>query len=207
MVIGEQNEVEHSLTLSKYERERPFKRVLGDVTLSGRVDFLLPDSIDECKATFNKSKLTDAERGKPDPVHLAQLVCYMLEFSLSRGRLIYGWFTVKPDGTFHRSKVVELAITLDNGTVLVDGADTGFKTDEVVNSIVRQAKYLQSDLPAPRPSTATSWKSPCKYCPLQTLCKRIDDENLTIPQCKDEARQLIVSAPQGPAPKPTRYKE
>lgn len=206
MVIGEQNEVEHAQTLTDFERERPFKRQLDNVMLSGRVDFLLPDSIDECKATFNKPKFTDAQRGKPDPVHLAQLTCYLLEFGLHRGRLVYGWFTKKDDGTFHRQSVAYLQVEIVNEGILVDGADTGYKVADLVNSIVRQAKYLQSDLPAPRPSTANSFRSPCKYCPLKGLCDRIDSDNLTIPQCRDEAKALIVNAPPGPAPKPSRHK-
>jgi hypothetical protein len=207
MTIGNQNEVEHEATLTDYEREKPFRRDLGGAVLSGRVDFLLKDSIDECKATFKKQVLTDAERGKPDPGHLAQLTCYLLQFDLRHGRLIYGWYTQKLDGTFHRSKVVELAVTIEDGSVLVNGADTGYKAADIANSIVRLTKYLQSDLPAPKPSTASnSFGSPCTYCPLKTLCSRVDSENLTIPEVRDEARGLVVNQQPGPAPKPTKYK-
>lgn len=205
--IGSQNEEEHEATLTDYKREHPFKRELDGVVLSGRVDFLLADSIDECKATFKKQLVTDAERGVADPGHLAQLTCYLLEHGLSRGRLVYGWYTQKTDGTFHRSKVVYVQVEIDDDRILVSGADRGYKASEIANSIVRLTKYLQSDLPAPKPSTASSkFRSPCTYCPLKDLCDRIETNNLTVSACRDEAKELIVSQRPGPAPKPTRYK-
>lgn len=200
--IGEQNENEHAATLTApFQAELPFKRDLGNNTvLSGRADFVLADSIDECKASFTENK------GKPKDEHLAQLTCYLLEFQLTRGRLVYGYYKQRSNGTFKRESVTTFNVELDGDALLVNGSDTGFKASELVNTIVQLTKYLNSDLPAPRPSTATSFFSPCKYCPVKDLCDRIEGEGLTISETRAEAAQLIQSK-QGPTPKPTKVKE
>lgn len=160
----------------------------------------MPDSIDECKASFTENK------GKPKDEHLAQLTCYLLEFQLTRGRVVYGYYKVRADGTFKRHSTTAFDVTIDGDVILVDGFDTGFKTSELVNTIVQLSKYLNSDLPAPRPSTATSFFSPCKFCPVKDLCDRIEAENLTISETRAEAA-LLIQTKLGPTPKPTKVKE
>ena len=200
--IGEQHENEHAKTLTvPFQAELPFKRDLGNgIVLSGRADFVLSDSIDECKASFTENK------GKPKDEHLAQLTCYLLEFQLTRGKLVYGYYKQRADGTFKRESVTTFQVQLDGDVLLVDGFDAGFKASELVNSIVQLSKYLNSDLPAPRPSTATSFFSPCKFCPVKDLCDRIESEGKTITESRAEAAELIVSKV-GPTPKPSKVKE
>ncbi len=200
--IGEQNENEHALTLKEpFQAELPFKRDLGQgVTLSGRADFVLSNEIHECKASFTENK------GKPKDEHLAQLTCYLLEFQFTRGVLIYGYYKQRADGTFKRHSTTTFEVLLDGDVILVDGFDSGFKASELVNSLVQLAKYLKSDLPAPRPSTATSFFSPCKYCPVKDLCDRIEAEGLVISETRAEAA-LLIQSKTGPTPKPTKVKE
>lgn len=161
---------------------------------------MLSNEIHECKASFTENK------GKPKDEHLAQLTCYLLEFQLLRGKLIYGYYKQRADGTFKRHSTTTFEVLIDGDVILVDGFDAGFKASELVNSLVQLAKYLNSDLPAPRPSTATSYMSPCKYCPVKDLCDRIESEGLTISETRAEAAQLIQSK-LGPTPKPTKVKE
>lgn len=199
--LGNLHEENHALSIQA-EREVPFKRQVTDtVTLSGRVDFLLKDSIDECKASFGKTAVQNAVKGKPKLAHLAQLVCYLLEFGFSRGRLIYGYYEQGSQGYVRKSQAI-VPVTIVEGSVLVNGQHSGHKSEDLVNTILKLGEHLQSDIPAPKPAAA-GYNSPCKYCPLASICEQNPN---SISEHRAEAHQLIAGKSM-PTPKIARSKE
>lgn len=199
--IGNMHEELHEQQYPEAKREVPFKRVVSDTaTLSGRADFVFESHVDECKATFSKPAFKDAQNGKPNMSHLSQLVCYLMEFGQSRGRLIYGYFEKSKEGKLVRKDVATIEITLDNTHVQVGGLDTGYTTDDLTNTILQIDKWKQSDSLAPRPSK-DGFASSCRYCPLNQLCDFAERQGLTVTDIKNEAVELI-EAKVGPTPKP-----
>lgn len=205
--MGELHEVLHERSLIEpYKREEPFKRQVSDQTmLSGRVDFLFDDRIDECKSSFSKDTVRAARHGKPKTGHLAQLVCYLLEFGLTRGRLIYGYYERNRREELVKQDEAVVEVGLQDGQVTVNGSDTGYKLTDLSNSIVQLDKWLHSDQPAPRPAVV-GFGGACRYCPMKALCDRIDQDNLSVSECKQEAHSLLAKA-NGPTPRVGKVKE
>lgn len=203
--IGNTHEEMHEKAHPEAKREVPFKRVVSEYsTLSGRADFVFEDRIDECKATFSKPAFLDAQKGKPSMAHLSQLVCYMMEFGLSQGRLVYGFFLRDRSGALARRGVAAIDVAVANDKVLVQGNDTGFTVHDLTNTILQIDQWMQTDQPAPRPAKE-GYASACKYCPLSELCDRADAEGLMVSEMKNEAIEL-VEAKVGPTPKPQKEK-
>jgi CRISPR/Cas system-associated exonuclease Cas4 (RecB family) len=203
--IGAMHEDLHSAQHPEAQREVPFKRVVSNnAILSGRADFVFEDRVDECKATFSDATVRNAKAGTPELSHLAQLVCYLMEFGLSRGRLIYGYFVKAKDGALTRRDTAVIEVTIADDRILVNSKDTGYSTSDLVNTILQVSEWMQTDRPAPRPAK-NGYASACKYCPLNMLCDRIDDQKLTIQQVKSEAIELIEAKPQA-TPKPKKEK-
>ena len=201
--IGNLHEELHAKENPQAKREVPFKTQFGEWTVSGRADFVFEDSIDECKATFTRPTITKAKCGEVELSHLAQLTCYLSEFGLSRGRIVYGYFVIGKDGEFKRLDCIPVEVEIDaNHDVLVAGVKSGYSTKEIANTILRISHWRESDQPAPRPA-GVGFNSPCKYCPLATLCDRIEQENLQISEVKQEAIGLAESA-SSPTPKPSK---
>jgi hypothetical protein len=195
----------HEKAHPEARREVPFKReVNADTILSGRADFVFDDRVDECKATFSDPTFKNAKAGKPEMSHLTQLVCYLMEFGKSEGRLIYGYFVRAKDGNLKRQDTALIKINIDEGRVLVNGADTGYTVNDLTNTILHISQFMRTDIPAPRPA-ANGFMSACKFCPAKELCDRIDDQNLLISEVKEEALELIEN--KKPAvPKPSKEK-
>jgi len=200
--IGLMHEEMHERENPTAQREVPFKRQVTDnAVLSGRADFVFDDHIDECKATFSDTTFRNAKSGKPEMSHLTQLVCYMMEFGKSRGRLIYGYFVKGKDGQLKRKDTAIIEVQRsDERLIYVNGASTGYTDMDLINSIMQIAHWKPLDVPAPRPA-AQGYNSACRYCPLKELCDRIDDQELFISDVKAEAIELI-EAKVGPTPKP-----
>lgn len=204
--IGEAHELLHADEHPEARREVPFKRAVTDNSiLSGRADFVFDDRIDECKATFSKPAFKDAQHGKPSMSHLTQLVCYMIEFGHSRGRLIYGYFELSRNGKPVRKGTATIEVSIDDeGKVLTNDTDTGYKTQDLINSILAIAEHRQSDIPAPRPAKS-GFNSACTYCVNKELCDRIEAQGLSISDVKSEAIELIESKTQA-VPRPNKEK-
>jgi hypothetical protein len=209
--IGNMHEELHEKDHPEAKREVPFKRVVNPNTiLSGRADFVFDDRVDECKATFSETTFKNAKAGKPEMSHLTQLVCYLMEFGVQRGRLIYGYFVQEKDKldkpkTFRRKDTAIIEVSIgDQGNVYVGGADTGYTVSDLTNTIFQIADWMRTDLPAPRPA-ANGFMSACKFCPASELFDRIDDQNLLISEVRTEALELIEN--KKPAiPKPSKEK-
>jgi CRISPR/Cas system-associated exonuclease Cas4 (RecB family) len=198
--IGNLHEENHAKSIEA-QREVPFKRLIAeDVQLSGRVDFLLKDSIDECKSSFGKTAVQNAVKGKPEASHLAQLVCYLLEFGFSQGRLIYGYYEQGSQGYVRKTQAI-VPVTIIDGSVLVNGQHTGHKAEDLVNTILKLSQYLKDDVPAPRPASG-GYSSPCRYCPISSIC---DSNPTSIQQHRAEAHSLIASKSM-PSPKIVKEK-
>jgi hypothetical protein len=203
--IGNLHEELHEKAHPEARREVPFKRVVNDdATLSGRADFVFDDHVDECKATFSDSTFRNAKAGKPEMSHLTQLVCYLMEFGLTQGQLIYGYFVKAKDGSFKRQDTALIKVSLDCEKVLVNGADTGYTVNDLTNTILQIADWMKRDVPAPRPA-ANGYMSACKYCPLKELCDRVDDQGLFVSEVRAEALELIEHKKQA-VPKPNKEK-
>ena len=204
--IGAMHEELHEKEHPEAKREVPFKRIVNPNTiLSGRADFVFDDHIDECKATFSESTFKNAKAGKPEMSHLTQLVCYMMEFGVSRGRLIYGYFVKDRFDKLKRKDTAIIEVSLGSrDQVWVNNADTGYTASDLTNTILQIADWMRTDLPAPRPA-ANGFMSACKFCPAKELCDRIDDQNLLISEVRAEALELIEN--KKPAvPKPSKEK-
>jgi len=200
--IGVLHEELHEKTHPEARREVPFKReVNADAIISGRADFVFEDRVDECKATFSESTFKNAKAGKPEMSHLTQLTCYLMEFGLTRGRLIYGYFVKAKDGSFKRQDTAVVEVQLDGEKVLVSGSDTGYTVYDLTNTILQISQWMKTDVPAPRPA-ANGFMSACKFCPCKELCDRIDDQGLFVSEVKSEALELIDNKkPAVPKPK------
>ena len=199
--MGDLQEQLHAVDLGHQNQlwEIPFRRqVSPTATLSGRCDFIVGDTIDEAKSTTSADLVRNARYGKPDTGHLAQLVCYLLEFGLRSGRLIYGYFEKSKDGKLVRKDQARVNVELVGEDVHVNGLPTGHKTPELINSILQLDRWLSSDLPAPRPGETGSFFGPCKYCPMAELCKEIDNSD-SIAAFKTRAHEAMASQTFRPA--------
>lgn len=203
--IGNMHEELHEKAHPEARREVPFRREVSETSiLSGRADFVFDDRVDECKATFSKPAFKDAQNGKPSMAHLAQLVTYLMEFGLSRGRLVYGYFERDKRGLLVRKDTAAVEVGLVDNRICIQNTDTGYTTDDLINTITQIDHWMHTDIPAPRPSK-DGFASACKYCPLAELCDRADDQGLLISEMKDEAIELI-EAKVGPVPKVNKEK-
>ena len=204
--IGNLHEELHAAEHLEAQREVPFRRdVSATSLLSGRADFVFPDRVDECKATFSKTTLNNAKSGKPEMSHLTQLVCYLMEFGLSRGRIVYGYFErAKTGGLVRKDKTVVEVSLGPKDEVWANNHNTGYTGTDLINSMHQIDKWMHTTQLAPRP-TANGFMSACKWCPLRELCDRAEAEDLLTTDIVDEAVELI-EAQVGPTPKITKEK-
>lgn len=203
--IGNLHEELHAAEHPEAQREVPFRRDVSDTSLlSGRADFVFPDRVDECKATFSKTTLNNAKSGKPEMSHLTQLVCYLMEFGLSRGRIVYGYFERAKTGELVRKDKAIVEVEIFGVNITVGGALTGYTTADLISSMHQIDKWMHTTQLAPRP-TANGFNSACKWCSLRELCDRAEAEGLLTTDIVGEAIELI-EAQVGPTPKITKEK-
>lgn len=204
--IGNLHEELHAAEHPEAQREVPFRRDVSDTSLlSGRADFVFPDRVDECKATFSKTTISNAKSGKPEMSHLTQLVCYLMEFGLSRGRIVYGYFEKSKTGELVRKDKVAVEVEVLGVNIVVNGSLTGYTTADLISSMHQIDKWMHTTQLAPRPS-ANGFNSACKFCPLRELCDRAEAKGLQTTDIIPEAVELI-EAQVGPTPKPNKLKE
>lgn len=166
-----------------HEKEKPFKvEVLDGVVLSGRIDFLTPDKVHECKSTVSKSTAISWANGKFKTGHLAQTVAYMVQEGIPQGRIICGFYVQDKEGKAKRIVETFFEVSLsEDGVILVNGKPTGFTVSDQLRHRYRAARVLQtqefvSDRPAGWNQT---WGSPCGFCAFRPTCDKYDNNQLT----------------------------
>lgn len=184
--IGAANEERFEKTLEPgiYEREVAVtSAILPDASavFSGRCDFRLTDSagpfVVELKSTSSKNKVTDLNQGKITPEVLAQVVNYMIEFETDRGQVVYTFYkemTPTKEWIFH--------VSINNdGTILLNGLDSGFIVDDALRHRLLQVETLQLQKVAThRPYNGKApYVGACGYCPFQQSCDRFDGGEIT----------------------------
>lgn len=202
---GALNETEHYKALDAigqpYEVEVPFKFEEGGVTVSGRVDVLKSDAVDECKATFSKSTFDKA----PKDTHLYQLCLYLGHYELQHGNLIYGYVQKDVNGSLVRTAVNVLPVEVkDDGKVFVARRETGYNIDQVMYSVVGLGEVLKSGNIPDRP-LGRGWSNPCRYCPMAAMCDSYDGGEIGADALKASAKRIITNAPQS-EPKITKVR-
>lgn len=185
-----------------YEREVAFKIQTDDYVVSGRCDFKLTYSIDECKSSLKPIYPRDL----PKVDHTYQLAFYMAHFGMQHGRLIYGRIQ-DTETSLIRTQVEEVKVTIDDGgEVLVGAAYIGFNVDSLMLSAAGLANALKQDAIPPRP-IPRGFMGPCKHCPLSAACDRYDAGELSDEEFKAEVPVARAAAKPSTPPKMIRKKK
>ncbi len=148
-------------------REVPFQLDLGDdVSISGRADFVLPNSVVESKASMSASKRAQWRRGQYSPEHLGQLVLYMIALERPAGWLKCSYVHLTKDASWLGFEDFEWHVCVVDGKIMVQGEEIEMTVQDVF-AYFAAAKHalIGSDLP-PRPTTA----NPCQNCAFQAVC-------------------------------------
>jgi CRISPR/Cas system-associated exonuclease Cas4 (RecB family) len=195
--LGDLHEERHEKTLTvPYEREKPFKQDFPEYVVSGRADFVMEGSVDECKASVSSSiKLGVIRDGNVKTSHLAQLTLYLMQFGYDNGRLVYGYYQHDREENLVCTSERLFDVTLDNKAILVDGEPSLYTVNDLVSNIVHLGEWLITDELAPRP-VPLNFGGPCKYCPLAGLCDKAEQIGATVSVLKEEAKSLIENQPQ-----------
>jgi hypothetical protein len=148
-------------------REVPFQLDLGDdVIISGRADFVTPNSVVESKASISPTKRAMWRRGQYSVEHLGQLVLYMLALDRPIGLLKCSYVHLTKDASWLGFEDFEWSIYRKDNAILVQGAEIDLTVQDVLGYFAA-AKHalIGTDLP-PRPTTT----NPCRICPFQAVC-------------------------------------
>ncbi len=201
--IGAANEERFERSLGDpAEREADWRREVpissdiipdGSALFSGRCDFVCssPSGVEvvELKSTSSKNKLTDLKQGLITPEVLAQVVNYLIEFEAYTARLIYTFYKTPENPTYERTFTVTVD---DHGTVLLDGADSGFTVHDALQHRLLQVEVLKEQKVASRPyNWSKPYSSPCDYCPFKRSCDAWDAGQMEttaafLSSCKEE---------------------
>ena len=200
--VGAHHEEWYESTLTgSYEREVPFKIQIGDAVISGRCDFKMPNMIDETKSTFDEKKVLSA----PSRVHLAQLSIYLMHFEMDHGQLVYGSYvenapSLQPTlGKWKQTNLNKVQVSLnDGGGIKINGIQTEWKADDVVNTAVILERHYREDTVPERPPVF-GFKHACKYCPAAMSCAKYEAGELDKQGLKDGIRMAAMYVEQRPA--------
>lgn len=178
-----------------FEREKAFQIETDSFTISGRMDFRLPSSVDECKSSLKPIYTKDL----PKVDHTYQLAFYMVQEQVQRGRLVYGRIQENQEGLLVRTQLetVDISIT-DGGDVLAGAAYTGFNVDSLMSSAAGVAAALSSEVMPDRP-IPRGFMGPCKYCPLAATCDKYDAGEIGQDEFKAEVPSALANAKSTPA--------
>lgn len=187
-ILGAANEERFEKTLleagDEFKREVPIKTPIAanpSIILSGRADFVRTVNgsiiIDELKSTDSKTKLRDViKNGRWVVENLAQLVCYMIEFKTTMGRLIYTY--MEPEGGVYTAKKERAFETVidDAGRICIDLEPTKFTAQDQIAHRNAAAKVILTGEVWERPyDWNVAFKSPCAYCSFAPVCDRYDN--------------------------------
>lgn len=201
--IGAANEERFERTLGDpadggpaWQREVPISSDIvpdGSAVFSGRCDFVIATptgrEVVELKSTSSKNKLTDLKQGLVTPEVVAQITNYLIEFETTEGRIIYTFYKTPTEPTYERA----FAVTVDvHGTVLLDGADTGFTVADALQHRLLQVEVLKNQTVGDRPyNWSKPYSSPCDWCPFKKTCDAWDAGQMEttaafLNSCKEE---------------------
>ena len=179
----------------EFEREKAFQIETENFLVSGRMDFRLADSVDECKSSLKPIYHKDL----PKVDHTYQLAFYMVQEQVQLGRLVYGRIQENQDDLLVRTQVETVSISItDGGDVLAGAAYTGFNVDSLMSSATGLAAALSSNAMPDRP-IPRGFMGPCKYCPLAATCDKYDAGEIGQDEFKAEIPSALASAKQTPA--------
>lgn len=175
-------------------REMPIKfEIEPGVQYSGRCDFITTDGeVHETKASLSKAFLYSVIRkGKVKMSHLAQLVSYMIQLKLQKGKIITGFY--KQDGEsflLKESRDFEVLVT-DTGDILVDGERIGYSVIDQYLHTKLIAEVLISKEIKERPLNDSKFSGPCAFCPLKNLCDKYDRGIVNSPDLIVQGLELL----------------
>lgn len=209
--VGAEHEALHLARLTAdpaivgVERECPVQGLVYGhdvVEYSGRQDFVVTykdghKEIHECKATFSKNTRREFRKGVPVTNHLAQLVSYLGQAELDRGRLVYGYYEAEDNGALVCAELKEILVSVDEkGRILTDGVDSGFTAVDQLRHMQISAKHLMAETWGPRPAGWDSkWSSPCSFCVFRSACDHMDQTSLSIDEAFRIADRSIKGIP------------
>lgn len=189
-ILGEQNEVRHAAVLDAagvtYQRETPIERTsrrVPGVTITGHADFLIEDpttlqfsEVHELKSVSSaNTKRETIDKGFIKPENLAQLVAYMGEFDIERGKLIYTYYK---DGDVNKVTAERtFEVTVDEyGRICVNGSSTQFTAYDIIAHRNAAIEVIATGEIADRPYRHDApFNSPCQFCSFRSACERHDN--------------------------------
>lgn len=170
------------------EMQREFEVITP--TVRGHVDFVSDDCIYETKSVTSKNTHSSVwKKNQPKPANVLQLLTYMVAMEREKGILVYGSYThictydklmkmrteeIKPlfEGAVPVMK--EFVVEIDElGNALVDGEPFhNIHVSELIEFQDNLHELVKQRILPPRIESLEpgAWSSPCKFCPLQTLC-------------------------------------
>ena len=212
MTVGELNEIRHEAELLadtsilQVEREVPVRgTILGSdqVEYSGRMDFWVSkadgsEEPHECKATVSRTGFQAMKRnGQPKLNHLAQLVSYLIQMEVQDGVLEYGYYQYPFDPSEQDTSLIctdtmtfKVRIE-DDGAITVNGNATPYTALDQLRHMQRTVKTLTTQEIADRPASENAWSSPCRMCPFQATCDKVDAGGMDLEQTLQSAEEDI----------------
>lgn len=155
-------------------KELVIKEMLTPITqYSGRVDFVTKDGIiHELKASLSKNFLYSVIRKKIVKLsHLAQTVSYMIRLQQERAVIVAGFYRENFTKAAEHRFVIEIE---DSGDILADQDPTGYSVKNQLDHLNLVVSALESRAVTERPSNSGGWDSPCRYCPMRSVCDMYD---------------------------------
>jgi hypothetical protein len=182
--LGSVNEDRHEQQLiasnEKYLREFEVLSTVAsvpEISSSGHIDFLITDGtnptrVDELKSVQSTNTRRNVIRnGEYVTENLAQLVAYMGEARVGKGRLIYSFYD---KGKVTEERIFNVSID-DFGKIWVDSRPTNFAFNDVVAHRVAAAKVIRDKTVASRPYRwELQFVSPCTWCVFKAACDAHD---------------------------------
>lgn len=179
-----------------HEREVAFHKTINDNTyISGRADFVLEDEVIEAKASFSSNFRTMLKNDDYKINHLAQLGLYMLHFKKKKGGLYCGMYQYGRDKKIFMTYGKKISVVLRDDAFLINDMPTGYTKQNLVDYLIQLTKALHSEQLAPSPvlDDIENYKSPCRYCPLRTICGNASDYQTITNGMRSHAKKLLLS--------------
>lgn len=147
--------------------------IIEGVDFVGHIDVQTADVVFELKSVSSRSTWDLVKKGSYKVGNLAQCVNYMLAKQVTKGYLVYSLYAYVA-GLELPDIFIEITID-DDGRILVNGKQTGFSLENIVQDRTEKAKVLRDDLVYPERPVNVDGTSSCKYCPFKTVCTAWDD--------------------------------
>lgn len=199
--VGTANEDLHAKSISgRFAKEAEFRRELSyPVTISGHADFVHHDetwratSVDELKSVSSpNTRRIVIKNGNYKTENLAQLVCYMWAFDVTRGRLIYRFFD-KDEQPTDDVRIFEVDVD-EFGRINVDSKPSQFTIHDLFSHQQQAARTIATGHVPQRPYRWDApFVSPCSRCAFAKACDEWDQGTIVsdeayVERCKELAR-------------------